>query len=262
MSPCLNAVNTIGETLESVRSQGYPAVEHLVVDGGSTDGTLEILERAEGVRFVSEPDKGRADAVNKGVAMASGEVISWLNADDRYEPGALAAVGQVMIERPDAAWVTGYCRIVDGEGHEIRRGVTAYKNLLLRRFSYGLYLTQNFVSDPATFVRHDALRRAGPLDGRYLISHDYDLWLRVARQGDPVLLHRYLSSFRMAEGTLSMEAFERQFAEHEEVARLHGEGHQVAVAVNAVTSRLIVLAYRVLRARRRAKERRAVTERV
>ncbi len=253
VTPCLNAAGTIEDALESVRSQDYPAVEHLVIDGGSTDGTLEVLESAQGVRFVSEPDEGRADAVNKGVAMASGEVIGWLNADDRYEPGALAAVGKALAERPEAAWATGFCRIIDGEGREIRKGVTAYKNFFLRRFSYGLYLTQNFVSDPATFVRRDALREAGPLDGRYAISHDYDLWLRVARQGDPVLLRRYLSNFRMVEGTMSMEGFERQFAEHAEVARLHGEGHRVAVAVNGVTSRLIVWIYRAMRALRRSR---------
>jgi len=253
VTPCLNAADTIAEALESVRSQGYTRIEHVVVDGGSTDGTLEILERAGGVRFVSGPDRGRADAVNKGVAMAGGEVIGWLNADDRYEAGALEAVGRAFADRPDAAWVTGYCRIVDGAGREIRKAVTAYKNAFLRRFSYGLYLTQNFVSDPATFVRTDVLRGAGLLDDRYAISHDYDLWLRVARHGDPVVLRRYLSSFRMVEGTLSMEGFERQFAEHSEVARKHGEGHRLAVTANAVISRLIVLVYRAFRARRRTR---------
>ena len=251
VTPCLNAAGTIEEALASVRSQRYPRVEHLVVDGGSTDGTLEIVRNAEGVRVVSEPDGGRVEAVNKGVAMASGEVVGWLNADDRYEPGALRAVGEAFAGRPGVTWVTGYCRIIDGVGREIRKGVTAYKNAFLRRFSYRLYLTQNFVSDPATFVRRDVLLDAGPLDDRYAISHDYDLWLRVARHGDPVVLRRYLSSFRMVEGTLSMEGFERQFAEHAEVARRHGEGHRIAVAVNALTSKLIVLVYRALRARRR-----------
>ena len=251
VTACLNAAGTIEEALESVRSQGYPSVEHLVIDGGSTDGTLDILRGAAGVRFVSEPDGGRVEAVNKGFGMAEGEVVGWLNADDRYEPGALEAVGRAFAGRPHAGWVTGYCHIIDGEGEEIRKGVTAYKNALLRRFSLGLYLTQNFVSDPATFARRSVLESAGPLDPAYPTAHDYDLWLRIARRGDPVVLRRYLSSFRMTEGTLSMEGFEQQFAEHAEVARRHGEGHRLAVAANAVTSRLIVLVYRILRARRR-----------
>ena len=251
ITPCLNAAGTIEEALESVRSQGYPRLEHVVVDGGSTDGTLEILDRDGGIRFVSEPDRGRADAVNKGLAMSTGEVIGWLNADDRYEPGALAAVGQALAARPEADWATGYCRIVDGEGEEIRRAVTAYKNLLLRRFSLPLYLTQNFVSDPSTFVRRRALEAVGPLDERYAISHDYDVWLRVARRGDPVVLRRTLASFRMTEGTASMEGFEQQFAEHALVARRHGSGHPLPVAVNALMSRLIVVVYRGLRLMRR-----------
>jgi len=257
VTPVYNAVATVGETLESVRSQGYPALEHVVVDGGSSDGTVDVLERAEDIRYVSEPDRGRVDAVNKGVAMASGDVIGFLNADDRYEPGALRAVGEALAAEPDRVWATGYCRIIDGSGREIRRGVTAYKNFLLRHWSFRLYLTQNFVSDPATFVRRRALDEAGPLDERYRISHDYDLWLRIARHGDPLVLRSYLSSFRMVEGTLSMAGFERQFAEHAEVARRHGGGHPLAVAANTVLSWLIVLAYRALRARRELRARRA-----
>ena len=251
ITPCLNAADTIEEALESVRSQDYPGVEHLVVDGGSTDGTLDVLERAEGIRYVTGSDSGRPDAVNKGIAMASGEVIGFLNADDRYEPGALRAVGKALAARREAMWATGYCRIVDGEGREIRRAITTYKNALLRHWSFPLYLTQNFVSDPATFVRRAALEEAGPLDSRYRISHDYDIWLRVGRRHDPVVLERYLSSFRMAEGTMSMADFERQFREHAEVARRHGAGHRIAVGANAVMSTLIPAVYRVLRTIRR-----------
>ena len=255
VTPCLNAVETIEEALASVRAQNYPRLEHVVIDGGSTDGTIELLRQAEGVRFVSEPDRGRAHAVNKGVAMSKGEVIGWLNADDRYEEGALAAVGEALAANPNSRWATGYCRIIDGDGAEIRHPVTAYKNLLLRRWSYPLYLTQNFVADPATFVRRAALEEVGELDERYAISHDYDLWLRVASRHPPLVLRRTLASFRMTEGTASMTGFERQFREHAEVARLHGAGHPVPVAVNAVMSRLIVLVYRALRTTRRLRAR-------
>ena len=251
ITPCMNAAETIAETAESVRTQAYPRMEHIIVDGGSTDETVQLLRSMPHVRWISEPDGGRVDAANKGVGMASGEVIAWLNADDRYEPGALWAVGEALAANTGAAWATGYCRIVDGRGQEIRRAVTAYKNLLLRHWSVGLYLTQNFVSDPATFVRSSALEEVGVLDARYLHSHDYDLWLRVAhRFGAPVVLRRCLASFRMAEGTLSMGGFEGQFAEHAEVARAHGAGHRAAVAVNRSMSLAIVMVYRALRLRR------------
>ena len=169
VTPCLNAArHDRGGAGERALAGATRDVEHLVIDGGSTDGTLEILERAEGVRFVSEPDGGRVDAVNKGFAMAAGEVVGWLNADDRYEPGALAAVGRAFAEQPGRGLGD---RLLPDHRRERRarsaRAVTAYKNALLRRFSFGLYLTQNFVSDPATFVRRAVLEEVGPLDDRY-----------------------------------------------------------------------------------------------
>jgi len=254
VTPCLNAVSTVRECLDSVRSQGYPAVEHVVVDGGSTDGTLEILEAAEGITWVSEPDDGRTDAANKGFRMSSGEIIAWLNADDRYEPGALREVGKAFAAEPEAMWATGYCRIIDAGGMEVRRPITGYKNFLLRRWSLSLYLTQNFVSDPATFVRRTALEEVGLLSSRYRMSHDYDLWLRVAARWDPIVLRRTLACFRMAEGSMSMAGFEHQFREHAEVARLNGDGHPLPVAANAMISWMIVFVYRLLRLARRRRQ--------
>jgi glycosyltransferase involved in cell wall biosynthesis len=251
VTPAFNAAATIEQTLASVRAQDYAgALEHLVIDGGSTDGTVALLDAA-GVRYVSEPDRGLAHAMNKGFDLARGEVVGELNADDVYAPGALVAVGAAFAAHPQAEWATGRCNIIDGDGREIRRAVTAYKNALLRRYSLRLYLTHNFISAPATFFRRDVLRELGGFDERYRISVDYDLQLKFARRGDPVVLDRDIASFRMVEGTLSMSGFERQFAEHAEQARRHGDGHRGAVAANQVLSRAIVLAYRALRSARR-----------
>jgi glycosyltransferase involved in cell wall biosynthesis len=254
VTPSFNAAATIEDTLRSVREQDYPHVEHVVVDGGSTDGTVEILERAEGVRFVSEPDRGLSHAMNKGVARARGAIIGWLNAADVYLPGALSAVAAAFVTRPEAEWGTGRCLIIDGDGREIRRGATAYKNFFLRRYSRSLYLTQNFISAPATFARREAYLRH-PFREDYAMSMDYDVFLQLAQAGDPIVLDRDLACFRMMEGTLSMSSFERQFAENAEQARAHGAGHPVPVAINQAVSRLIVLVYRALRALRGARAR-------
>lgn len=248
VTPCLNAAATIGQALESVRSQGRDDVEHIVIDGGSTDGTQEIVERYPAVVLVSEPDEGLSDAVNKGFALAGGELVGWLNADDWYLPGAFDAVADAAGANPEAEWITGRCPIVDGSGARQRSLVTSYKNALLARYSFPLYLTQNFVSCPSTFIRRVALEAVGTLSLDYRYSMDYDLFLRLARRGDPVILERDLAVFTMVPGTLSMENFEDQFREHAIQARIHGEGHPVAVAANLGVSLGIVFAYRVLAA--------------
>jgi glycosyltransferase involved in cell wall biosynthesis len=249
ITPAFNAAGTIEEALRSVRAQDYAEVEHVVIDGGSTDGTVDILRRSDGIRWISEPDRGLAHAMNKGIAMATGEVIGELNADDVYLSGALRAVAEAFDAHPEAEWLTGRCPIIDGQGREIRRPVTAYKNALLRRYSLRLYLTQNFISAPATFFRARPLREIGGFDERYRISVDYDLQLKFARRADPVILHRDLAAFRMTPGTLSMEGFETQFREHAEQARRHGAGHPVAVAANRVMSCAIVITYGAMRRR-------------
>jgi GT2 family glycosyltransferase len=251
VTPCLNGEATIAQALESVRAQGYPDVEHVVVDGGSTDRTMEIVRAGgEHVRSISEPDRGLSDAMNKGIAMARNDVVGWLNADDVYLPGTLQRVAQEFERRPDALWVTGRCLIIDEHGHEIRRRITRYKDWLLRRYSFPLFLTQNFVSSPATFVRREALLETGGFEERFRYSMDYDVWLKLARRSAPIVVDEPLACFRMAEGSLSMSGFEEQFAEHLENAREHGDGHRIAVAANQAMSAAIVGTYRAMRALR------------
>ncbi len=247
VTPCYNAATFLERALQSVATQDYPNVEHVVVDAGSTDGTLEILERWPSVRYVSEPDEGQSDAMNKGLAMATGDIIGWLNADDWYLPGAFTAVAGAAIANPEVEWFTGRCPIVDNEGNEIRKGVTAYKNTLLRAYSFPLYLTQNFISCPATFVRREAYAEVAPFRIDYRYSMDYDVFLQLARRGDPVIIHDELAVFMMTEGTKSMSGFEHQFAEHHQQAREHGYGHPRAVLTNRMISQLIVATYRCMR---------------
>lgn len=256
VTPCLDSAATIEATLTSVASAGLTGVvEHVVVDGGSRDGTLDVVRRFPEVRWISEPDRGLSDAMNKGIGLARGAFVGWLNADDFYLPGALERVVARLREEPDAVWLTAPCVIVDGDGGEIRGAVTRYKRALLRHHSLGSLLAQNYIAAPSTFFRRDAALEVGGFDERFRYSMDYDLWLRLARRADPIVLDAPLAAFRMQAGggSLSMTGFTQQFAEHALNAREHGAGHPVAVLANAVMSRLIVLVYRAMRAMRRAR---------
>jgi hypothetical protein len=227
ITPCLNVETTLREALASVRGQDDDLeLEHLVVDGGSRDGTLEILRSASWVRSISEPDRGLSHAMNKGIRMATGDIIGWLNPDDLYRPGALARVIEAFARLRAARWLTGPCMSIDRDGREIRRAVTAYKRLLLRHYSSPLFLTQNLIASPATFVRRSAFEEVGLFDERFRYSMGYDMWLRLAREEPPIILGgEPLAALRMAEGSLSMSGFERQFAEHAANASEHGDGH-------------------------------------
>ena len=254
VTPCLNSAATLSEALDSVRSQGLDGkVEHVVVDGGSDDGTVEILRQASGVEWMSEPDRGLSDAMNKGVRRAHGEFVGWLNADDFYLPGALDRVRAALEAQPDAVWLTAPCLIVNGDGREIRSWVTRYKRFFLRHYSRRSLLVQNYVAAPATFVRREAILEAGGFDERFKYSMDYDLWLKLADRADPVVLDEPIAAFRMAGESLSMTGFERQFREHAQNARERGRReHRLAVAANGLVSRAIVMVYRLLRTLRRA----------
>jgi glycosyltransferase involved in cell wall biosynthesis len=245
VTAAMNSERTIAASLRSVAERGFGGeLEHIVVDGGSTDGTLDIV-RAAGLRFVSEPDRGLTDALNKGIAMARGEIVGSLNSDDTYLPGALERVGAAFAAHPEVEWVTGRCPIVDDDGREIRRGVTRYKEAFLRRHSFSLHLVHNYISAPATFARRSALEAVGGYDERFRYSADYDMWLKLGRRGDPIVLDAPpLATFRMAGESLSLTGFETQFVEHAANAREHGDGHPVAVGLNRAASRAIVLAYR------------------
>ena len=251
VTPCLNARSTIERSLDSVASQACPGLEHIVIDGESTDGTLDVLKSYEAqglITLVSEPDGGLAEALNKGVGIAGGDVLGLLNADDLYLPRSLDRVAGAFRENPDSWWVTGRCIIIDAEEKEIRRVVTAYKDFLLRHYSYRALLTQCFVSAPSTFIAKRAFADLGLFDESLSYAVDYDLCLRLGRHMPPVILSGdALAAFRMAGDTLSLTGFERQFAEGHDLARRYGRDDPFGVAANAALTKAIVLTYRALR---------------
>jgi glycosyltransferase involved in cell wall biosynthesis len=225
VTPSFNQAQFIERTLQSVMDQqGDFSVEHIVIDGGSTDGTPGILEKyAPGIKYFSGPDRGMADALNKGIALASGDVVGWINTDDVYLPGTFAKVSGYFNLHPECQWLFGNCRIIDEEDREVRKWITAYKNGLLRNFRYDRLLLENFISQPAVFMRRSALERVGPVDISLPTAMDYDLWLRFARIGEPGYIDDYLSCFRMHRDSISYKGYRAQFEEQYSIHKRHDE---------------------------------------
>ena len=225
ITPSLNQVSFIEETILSVLSQKYPNLEYLVIDGGSTDGTLDTLKKySDRLTWISEKDSGQSSAINKGLRMATGDVVAFLNSDDLYEQGTLAMVGDYFARHENAFWLTGYCLNIDQNGHEIRSFIRDYKNFWLRWNHYQVLKVLNFISQPSTFWRRSTMSEVGFLDESLHYTMDYDYWLRLGRKFPLHVIRKNLSRFRLHEQSKSGTTYHDQFDEELRVAKKYFRG--------------------------------------
>ena len=243
ITPSFNQGKFIEQTIRSVLDQGYPNLDYIVVDGGSTDHTPEILKRYEQhLTWTSEPDLGQANAINKGLRKASGEVVAYLNSDDLYLPGTLHAVGSYFMEHPQANWLSGTCRNIDENGHEIRQFIRHYKNFWLRLANYRVLLILNFIAQPATFWRRSVMQDAGLLDETLHYTLDYEYWLRIGQRHKLHVLKIDLAAFRLHAASKSGATAYKQFDEELKVAQSYGS--PLTNALHQLHNLVIVFIYR------------------
>jgi glycosyltransferase involved in cell wall biosynthesis len=223
ITPNKNGGRFLKETIRSVISQTESGVdlEYIVIDGGSVDDSLKIIRSYEQdiSQVISEPDRGPVSAINKGLRLASGEIVAWLNADDRYHPGALKRVAKVMAADPVRALCFGACRIIDEEDREIRKGITRFKEAFFPLSSRFTIQCLNYISQPAMFFRRSALEIAGYLREDLVAAWDYDFILRLWRQGGAVHVPgEPLADFRWHPDSISARRFAVQFKEEFDAA--------------------------------------------
>ena len=247
VTPSYNQAHFLGATIESVLSQDYPQLEYIVMDGGSTDGSVDVLRQfGDRLRWVSESDHGQADAINKGMRRVTGELVCYLNSDDLLAPGSLRRVAQAFRRAPDAYWLTGQCEIIDEGGREIRPYIRSYKSLWLRHYSRAALSVTNFICQPATFWRRVAFDRVGLFDPSLRYVMDYEFWLRLSTLSDPIILNEPLAAFRIHGASKGESQFAAQFAEDQLVAARHVRSSYLLAAHRAHNA-AITLAYRVLK---------------
>ncbi len=202
VTPSYEQARFIRAAIDSVLGQDYPTVEYILVDGGSRDGTVDILrEYGTRVSWTSSPDGGQADAVNRGIERARGDIIGWLNSDDRYEPGAIAQAVGYLVAHPETDAVYGDAHYMGADGADLGPYPT-------EAFDHDRLAETCFVCQPAVFVRRAALIAVGLLDTGLETCMDYDLWLKLSRRQAMVHLPVLMAHSRLYPGnkTLGMRA--------------------------------------------------------
>ena len=235
VTPSYNTGRYIGDAVRSVLSQDYPNIEYLVMDGGSTDNTVDVLKSfGPRVNWVSEKDKGQSDAVNKGFAKAKGSIFGWLNSDDTYAAGAVSAAVEFLWSHPEVDAVYGDANFTDANGKVIGPCVHVEPFREHRLLHY-----TDFIVQPTVFFRRSAFEGVGGVDTSLHWCMDYDLWLKMVDRGYKLAyLQRHLADFRWLADNKTATGDWGRLREIEKVVARYAEGTHGYVRLEMVNLHL------------------------
>lgn len=214
VTPSLNSAAFIGETLESIASQDYPHIEHIVVDGGSTDRTKEIVARYPSVRLLTGKDRGAADAINRGFEESRGVYFNYVNSDDVLLPGAIRTMVYALEQAPECAGVYGSAQWIDEKGKRI----AAYP---VGEFDVRALASECFICQPASLLRRSAFKDVGQLNASYDLTFDYEFWMRLSKNHKLKRIAQEVAYSRMHRSNKSLGKRGDVFRETFQVLREH-----------------------------------------
>jgi len=193
VTPSFNQANYLERTINSVLNQDYPNIEYIIMDGGSTDGSVEIIQKySQKLSYwQSEKDLGQTDAINKGFSRANGQIFAWLNSDDTYEPRAISEAVNYLLDYPDVGMVYGDANFINAEDEIIGKFNAKQTNYEKLRTGF-VHIPQQ-----ASFWRAELWHQVAPLDTSIYFAMDYDLWLRLSKISKIVYIQKLWANFRL-----------------------------------------------------------------
>jgi|WetSurMetagenome_2_1015567.scaffolds.fasta_scaffold24016_3 glycosyltransferase involved in cell wall biosynthesis len=217
ITPTLNQGKYIRDTIESVLSQDYSNIEHIIIDGGSTDDTLKILGEYSHLIWISEPDNGAANAINKGFKIAKGDLITWLNSDDYYYPNILSKINNIFYHNPSTEFIYGNITFVDNEKNIISKKKTHEYDL-----DYLIYKSADIIRQPCTFFGKKLFNTVGGLDENFKCAFDYDLFIKMIKNVKPFYIDEDIAFVRDYNDTISRKFRSLQGKEIIKIAKKNG----------------------------------------
>ena len=218
ITPSYNQGYFLAETIQSVLSQDYPNLEYIIVDGGSTDNSVEVIQQYANqlAWWVSERDQGQTDALNKGFSHATGDILAWINSDDTYQPGAIREAVEYLLAHPEISMVYSDANLIDQQGKYLGRfpsRQTDYAKML------GGYV---HIPQATTFFWQRVWKQVGPLDVSLNYSFDYDLWVRLAKIAPVIYVPKVWANFRLHEAGKTVYLDDRCYPEMIRVSQREG----------------------------------------
>ena len=219
VTPVFNRVTMIEQTILSVLEQRYPNLEYIIIDGGSTDGTVDVIRRYENQLsyWVSEPDNGMYDAITKGFLHATGDVMAWINSDDMYHTNALHIVGQIFSQLPHVEWLTGIPTMYNAEG--LCTKVFPIQFWSWQRFQCGDF---RWIQQESIFWKRSLWEKVGGLDLRYHLAADFNLWCKMFQYAPLYSVNTILGGFRLHGKQLSIGKNDEYETEVEAICMQYG----------------------------------------
>jgi len=211
VTPSFNQAKYLEETIQSVLGQNYPNLEYIIIDGGSTDGSVEIIKKYENhlAYWISEPDNGMYHAIQKGFDKSTGDIMAWINSDDMYHPRALFTVAEIFNSFGSVNWLQGLTTIFDESG----RTVEAYKSRIFTKFDF-YNADYGFIQQESTFWRRSLWERTGAsLDCSLLYAGDFALWLKFFSSDKLYVTNALIGGFRMRSSNQLSLDFRKEYIE-------------------------------------------------